>query len=266
MKIAIISDELSYDFHTAVELGAEWGVRDFEIRCLGPERVPDHAPVWTDIVIQYVTAGKVNITAMSPGLFKLKRSDPATATHAGERLDHVLDLAQKWNCPRIIVFAFLCEPGDDPLHAPDAVVDILRRAADKAADVGVEVVIETSQNTFAATGRGHRALLDRLDHPNVKTNWDPANALNGGDTSPLNGYSDVAGTVAQVHVKDFDGAGKIVTVGTGKMDWPGQFAALAADGFDGLLTLETHIQPRLTGTKACLDALRKLARPWITAS
>ncbi|MFH1706634.1 MAG: sugar phosphate isomerase/epimerase [Planctomycetota bacterium] len=265
MRIAIISDELSYDFHTAVELGAAWGVADLEVRCLGPERIPDHAPVWTDIVARYVTEGAVRITALSPGLFKVKRSDPAAAAHAGERLDRVLELARLWRCPRLIVFAFLCEPGDDPLRAPDAVVDILHRTADRAATAGVEVVIETSQNTFAATGKGHRALLDRVGHANMKTNWDPANALNGGDTSPLNGYRAAAGTVAQVHVKDADGTGKIVTVGTGKVDWPGQFQALAADGFDGLLTLETHMKPRLTGTRACLDALRKLAAPWIKA-
>jgi hypothetical protein len=35
MKISIVTDEISSDVETAIELGLEWGVRDFELRGIG---------------------------------------------------------------------------------------------------------------------------------------------------------------------------------------------------------------------------------------
>lgn len=262
MKISIISDEISYDFHTAWELAEQWGVNEFELRNLGPNRMPDHDPVWDDVVCHYIKEKGARITALSPGLFKLRRSDESAEFHVGERFEKSLRLAETFDCTRIIIFAFLCEDGETEENPPEEVLDILGRKADQAQAAGIELSVETSQRTFAANGAASRILMEKLKHPSVTLNWDPANSLNGGDTSQLNGYKEIRGLASQVHVKDTDGS-NIVVVGQGKVDWVGQLKALSEDGFDGYLTLETHIKPRLTGTKACLDALRKVAAPYL---
>ena len=59
------------------------------------------------------------------------------------------------------------------------------------------------------------------------------------------GYPKIKSHVANVHVKDLaivDGKPGWTMIGDGVIDWPGQLAALAADGYEGLLTLEPHLQ------------------------
>jgi len=41
VKLAIVSDEISRDVNTAVELGLSWGIRAYEIRNLYNGRVPN---------------------------------------------------------------------------------------------------------------------------------------------------------------------------------------------------------------------------------
>ena len=41
MKISIVTDEISADPETAIELGVEWGIRDFELRGFYTDRVPN---------------------------------------------------------------------------------------------------------------------------------------------------------------------------------------------------------------------------------
>ena len=41
MKLSIVSDELSRDFQTAVEIGYEWGLVNYEIREVWLKRIPN---------------------------------------------------------------------------------------------------------------------------------------------------------------------------------------------------------------------------------
>jgi L-ribulose-5-phosphate 3-epimerase len=74
--------------------------------------------------------------------------------------------------------------------------------------------------------------------------WDPANAYVAGERAFPEGYRSIApGDIAHVHAKDCrleDGKPHWVPLGTGHLDWKGQFAALLADGYRGHVSLETH--------------------------
>jgi sugar phosphate isomerase/epimerase len=37
------------------------------------------------------------------------------------------------------------------------------------------------------------------------------------------------------------------------IDWAGQLRALSEDGFDGFLTIETHFEPKVAGSKQSLQ-------------
>jgi sugar phosphate isomerase/epimerase len=66
--------------------------------------------------------------------------------------------------------------------------------------------------------------------------------------------------VAHVHVKDmaFSG-GKLVTVapGDGIIDWQGQLVALAADGYRGFVTVETHFGPKVAASRRSVTWVRE---------
>jgi sugar phosphate isomerase/epimerase len=45
-----------------------------------------------------------------------------------------------------------------------------------------------------------------------------------------------------VHDKDVDRDGTLVVAGAGEADWPALLARLRADGYDGFLSLEPHLE------------------------
>jgi sugar phosphate isomerase/epimerase len=72
--------------------------------------------------------------------------------------------------------------------------------------------------------------------------------------------------IAHVHAKDCrmeNGAPAWLPLGEGVVDWNGQFAALAADGYRGWISLETHWPgpggDKLQGSIICARNLKRLA-------
>lgn len=74
--------------------------------------------------------------------------------------------------------------------------------------------------------------------------------------------------LSHVHHKDAyigqDGKPRCVPLGSGDVKIIAQLQALAADGYEGLFTIETHYIPdggsRMTGNRMTLDALRALLK------
>jgi sugar phosphate isomerase/epimerase len=87
-------------------------------------------------------------------------------------------------------------------------------------------------------------LLAAVDHPALKVIWDPANAFVAGETPFPDGYNRIPPSrIAHVHAKDCTVTNHVPTFGPlGEMgiEWPGQLAALARDGYRGTISLETH--------------------------
>ncbi|MGH3144250.1 MAG: sugar phosphate isomerase/epimerase family protein, partial [Rubrobacter sp.] len=70
--------------------------------------------------------------------------------------------------------------------------------------------------------------------------WDPGNEA-AMDSEPFpGGYERVRDRIVHVHLKDVDAEGNWTEMGSGTIDYAGQFRALAQDGYEGILSLETH--------------------------
>jgi sugar phosphate isomerase/epimerase len=105
--------------------------------------------------------------------------------------------------------------------------------------------------------------LAAVEHPNLKLVWDPGNALMSGETPFPDGYRMLAPSrIAHVHAKDCrrqDGQLVWWTLGEGLIDWKGQMAALAEDGYQGWISLETHWRgPREDPLEASIICARNL--------
>ncbi len=119
-------------------------------------------------------------------------------------------------------------------------VERLAAVADVFAAAGMTVALETGQETAA----GLAELLTVLDRPNVGVNFDPANMLLYGKGNPIDAVRLLGPWIRQVHVKDAVQStvpgtwGEEVPAGTGQVDWPAFFAALAEVNFTGDLVIE----------------------------
>lgn len=119
-------------------------------------------------------------------------------------------------------------------------VDRLAAVAEIFAAADMTVALETGQETAA----GLASLLVALDRSNVTVNFDPANMLLYGKGDPVDAVRVLGRWIRQVHIKDAVQSavpgtwGEEVAAGTGQVDWPAFFAALAEVGFAGDLVIE----------------------------
>src|SRR5512135_695169 len=70
MMISIVTDEISADPETAIELGTEWGIHDFELRGFFNDRAPRLSAYQRRHLRDVLEEHQARIIAISPGLFK----------------------------------------------------------------------------------------------------------------------------------------------------------------------------------------------------
>jgi sugar phosphate isomerase/epimerase len=282
MIVSLVTDEVSGDLETAFELGTAWGVRHFELRGIGAERVPRIGAYERDRLHHLLDRFGAQVVAISPGLFKIPLADAErprfplqvidqdlhrawrsstdlVQQHLEELLPASLDFAAEVQAPVVVVFGFL-RGGQPAGPAPTKVLESLRTAADQAQKAGLALVVEVEDGTWADTGRRTADLVQAVGQPGLGVNWDPGNNLIAGERPYPDGYNAVRGLVRHVHFKDVrleaDGTHKYVV--QGQIDWPGQIQALAQDGFSGAISVETHMAPKVASAQAAVERLQRL--------
>ena len=109
-------------------------------------------------------------------------------------------------------------------------------------------MLENEHACNLATGEEAAWLLGQIESNAFGLTWDPGNEAVLGFNAFPEGYQHVRGPrILHMHIKDvnrhLESARKeerFVKLGTGCIDYVAQFRALAADGYDGMLSLETH--------------------------
>jgi sugar phosphate isomerase/epimerase len=282
VKIAIVTDEISADLETAIELGVGWGVHDFELRGVFTSRAPFLSSYEKGYLQDALAAYQARFVALSPGLFKIpylppERSRPSLAWmdragfeawdatqqtirhHVEELLPASLDYAAELGINTVLIFSF-DRAGMPPGPPPENVLEILSRAAERAGSMGIQLAIENEDGFWGDTGDRTASLVRAVGHPALGVNWDPGNAYCAGDEPFPAGYHAVRDLVRHVHFKDArrNADGTAAYVAKGEIDWAGQMRALAADGYDGFISVETHLRPKVGSARELLDRLRGL--------
>ena len=282
IKISIVTDELSADPESAIELATDWGIHDFELRGYFTERVPQLTAYQVRHLGLILDDYGARVVALSPGLFKMpypadkpvrwsftsldlgayegwESARRLVRTHMLEILPKTLDLANALGARTVVCFGFH-RAGSEPGSPPASVIDILGEAAEKAASAGIVLAMETEDGYWADTGGRTRQVVERVNHPALRVNWDPGNAFCAGETPFPNGYAALGGLIQHVHFKDArrspDGSAEFVT--RGEIDWQGQIQALIQDGYDGYISIETHLRPKIAEARAAFDRLSRL--------
>jgi sugar phosphate isomerase/epimerase len=136
----------------------------------------------------------------------------------------------------------------------------LARAADAAADYGVEIGVEIHGNTIVESADDAVALLEAVDRPNVSAIHDAGNMFICGEAYGPASVERLGDRLGHVHVKDVrrvvDAGGPgswtdetrygeeafaFARMGEGDVDHWSLLHALAAAGYDGYVTDECHV-------------------------
>lgn len=259
MHLSIISDEISLDLEESLQAAEEFGIRKFEIRCLDDyeHRVPHFKPGRLERLQQLVSSGEIELTALSPGTFKIPLSDTqAVRRELEDTLPRTCEIARELKVPRVIVFAFLREPGKTAAEA----VAHLKEAAAIAGDYGLDLSIENEPGAWCDTGVNTASLVESIGLDHVGVNWDAANAVYSGEAAYPVGYEAVRPLIQNVHIKDGiplpADKWENRLIGDGGVNWLGQLRAFQRDQPVPFYTLETHVFPLLESTR---EDLRRLA-------
>jgi len=282
LKISIVTDEISADPETAIEMGTKWGLQDFELRGYYFDRAPHFSAYQKLRLREVLERYQAKVIAISPGLFKFPfpAKHPAEFPlawldqayydgwsfakkqldqHLNELLPASLDYANELGAQTVLSFAF-SRGGLKPGPPPDELLDSLLTAAERTRSAGLQLAIENEAGFWADTGERTAQLIRLVNHPCLGVNWDPGNAFFEGDTPYPDGYKHVQGLVRHVHFKDavMNALGEPEFTHDGDINWAGQLRALESDGYAGFISIETHLRPKVAAAKAALDRLNHL--------
>ena len=209
LTLGIVADEISRDFREAARIGLLAGLRRYEIRFLKSGRAPMCDPAELREIESIRDGEGLELTALSPGLFKWTDSPEKFRREMEEVFPRAVELAKRWNLSALIVFGF-CKPGakeenadlissDDP---PAWVIDSLAEAGAKAEEVGLRLLIEAEPVCWADTGAATANLIRRAGGAAIGVNYDPCNVAWMTRRDPMDEFALIAPFIANVHVKD----------------------------------------------------------------
>jgi L-ribulose-5-phosphate 3-epimerase len=257
LRIAAITDEFSPDFGAALDAMASIGMTGAELRVLWGKNIMDLSDDELARARDMVQAKGMEVMSIASPILKCVlpgapdidtrfQQDIFASKHTFEdqpRLtEHAFKIAKFFGAKIIRVFSYWRTVKPEVVF--DDVVKSVLDLAQQAAKEDLIVGLENEHACHVGLAEEATKVLNAAKHPNLKLVWDPANALVGGEDPFPHGYGLLPkDRIVHVHVKDCHMEGHKPVwgpVGTRRVDWKGQIAALRADGYTGWLSLETH--------------------------
>ncbi|MDH7481556.1 MAG: sugar phosphate isomerase/epimerase family protein [Armatimonadota bacterium] len=277
MKLTAITDEISQDFDHALTVLQEYGVQSAELRGLWDVNIVDLSKDQVEKAKRILDDKGMSVCCIASPLFKCdlwETSAEATGpTHlAKERsiadqmalLNHCAELAHFFGTKLIRVFSFW-RRGELTKEIEDRIIQELGNAAESAQRLGVILALENEHSCFLGTGEEVARVIKAVGSPALQAVWDPGNSFCAGEIPYPNGYEAIKPYIVHIHVKDavkLNGKPKFVVMGTGEIDYSGQFKALKDDNYKGYISLETHYRPASgsaeEGSRECLEYLKRV--------
>ncbi len=281
-KVSVLTDEISQDFGHACEVAArEFGLGWVELRAMHNKNIMSWDAHDVAEARGILEKFKLRVSEIASPIFKTdwpgapkspfspKKPEfgaDFTDEQQNELLDRGVELARAFNTPYIRIFDFWRLTDPAPYRA--AIDDRLREAAARVGKKGVTLTLENELACNTATGAEAARLLGAVRERSLMLNWDPGNAAARAERPFPDGYAKLPkDRIGHVHCKDVVDAGNGKTqwaaMGTGVIDWAGQFRALRKDGYDGALSLETHWRGAGTpeaSTRQSMAGMRDLLR------
>ena len=213
---------------------------------------------------RYSNARSIHREPSHPAIDSASRRKGSKAHFA--KLDRVIAIAKILGTRRIRIFSFWRE--QEPVKYRPEIVAHLKRAGDIARRQDTLLLVENEPSCNGGFAEEVGQIVRSIDNATVRALWDPGNEAYAGREAFPAGYAHMKDVLAHVHLKDAyirqDGTPRCVPLGSGTVAVVPQFRALAADGYDGLFTIETHYKPEggssMAGCRMTLDAIRTLSR------
>lgn len=279
--VAIITDEFTQDFELACKTALDLGVVGLEVRTAWDKNVADMSDAEIAEIDRLAQASNLRVISIASPVFKCTLPGGGEIDHRFEQdafhsahkfedqpriLDRSLQVAKLLGASIVRVFSFWRTV--EPAKNTEAICDSLRTAVEAAAPRGLLIGLENEHACNVATAAESKVVLDRMPHPSLGLVWDPANAVIAGENAFPDGYGVLdKSRIIHVHAKDGvlpAGSDRMNwgEVGSGQVGWAAQLEALKNDGYEGMVSLETHWGGpggnKFEGSVMCAKSLSRL--------
>ena len=285
MKLGVICDGISRDLALAVDVMDTFDLDYAELQFVGDKEVGDHTPGEIRDIDRLLRDRGKPVSCLSrhifAGLTSANRPGDADHTRHMDALKRVIDMAHITGAPLVRIMTQKKEQilwgrgGAEVWNvahgAWDSMPPMIAPAVELARAEGMRLVVETGNGTMVNSNYTARRLIDELDAKDVlQVLWDPANNCWCHEAAWPDGYDTLkGGYLGHLHIKD-------VTVDTPRAMLEvrrlgeGQLGpmlhpiadALRADGYDGVISLESVWHPGdgsfENGFRQCVGTFRDI--------
>jgi sugar phosphate isomerase/epimerase len=262
MRLAAITDEISQDLDVALRVCESLGVETVELRTIDGAQLVEHDAATVRRIGAAIRSGGFGCGVIDTPFLKAAPVGEDVSEAEWATLRRGLELAAELGAGTVRVFSGARR--DPPPATAGWTADVFARAVSLADEAGVRAALEIEWECAVATRDEAADVLAAMPADGLGIVWDPGNEGRfTGAATPPDGDAAVRDRIVHVHVKDVDDRGEWTRVGSGLVDWRGELRRLGADGYDGLLSLETHYSLQDGGlpaaTRESVAALRDLA-------
>jgi len=255
--IAAITDEFAQDLEGAARSMAEIGMRGAELRMVFGKNIIDLTDAELSQAIDTLAAHGLQVISIASPLLKCVLPDSPevdarfqqdifasrhTFADQARLAERAFEIAERSGARIIRVFSYWRSV--DPVACFERIARALQQLAGAGAQHGRIIGLENEHACNVATGAETARMLEAVAHPHLRVVWDPANAYVSGEIPFPDGYRRLpVDRIVHVHAKDCyvqDHRPTFGPLGECGIDWKGQIAALATDGYQGYISLETH--------------------------
>ena len=278
-KLGIITDELTGKLEEALPFLTSYHLQWCELRELWGKNVMNLPQEELGRARKLIEDNGLHVSDIASPIFKWnlpqmpaktdEKRDTFNASFVEADAERLLEqsfrLARFFGARQVRIFSYWRVA--EPERAYPLVRDRLARAAHLAAKNDIVLVLENEHTCNVGTGRELGHLLQDINSPALRGNWDPGNAVMLDEVPYPHGYEAVKGRFSHMHIKDVrknaaTGKKEWAPVGGGIIDWKGQIEALRNDRYEGTMSLETHYlrgdRNKVESTRESLEGLLKI--------
>ncbi|MBL6928708.1 MAG: sugar phosphate isomerase/epimerase [Rhodospirillales bacterium] len=284
MKLGVITDGISRDFEHALKVMKGFGLEYAELQFLWDKEIGDLDADQRKKALDLIKDYDVKVSCITRHVFAnlTMAAEPGDEAHTAhmEGLQRCIDMAHEVGSPLVRIMSGKKEMilwgshGAEKWNVANGAWDSLLRIVEPAIRLAekedVQLVVETGNGNMINSAWTARRLIDDLGSDRLKVIWDPANACFCHERMWPDGYETLkGGYLGHVHIKDVQVNTPQATLEVREMG-KGQLAdlfqptadALRADGYDGVISLESVYHPGNgnfeDGFRACIGKFKEI--------